>query len=181
MGHIQPIRCSSPLFTTPMNITKNKNIQPQSDTTGYCLSMASLRTNYSRTLLILEKDAHTAYLLDYLLSREGYYVVSATDCETASRLIAKMPPANMIFLDVTFVSDGHCWFIDTLRKIPGWNSTPVVLLAEHYTMDEVTSGLRAGADDYIVQPFDYAELLTQIRRYTELDSLINDRVAVVAE
>lgn len=118
------------------------------------------------TLLVLEKDVHTAYLLDYLLSREGYNVVSTTNCEIASRLLAKMPPANVIFLDVGFVSDGHCRFMDTLRKIPGWRSTPVLLLAEHYAMDGVSHGLQAGADDFIVQPFNHAELLAQIKRYS---------------
>ncbi|MDY6981434.1 MAG: response regulator, partial [Pseudomonadota bacterium] len=84
----------------------------------------------------------------------------------ASRLLAKMPPAELIFLDVAYVSDGQCQFMETLRNMPGWRSTPVLLLAEHYTMEHVSDGLQAGADDYIVQPFNHAELLTQIRRYS---------------
>jgi len=128
--------------------------------------MARAQTNHQGTLLILEKDAHTAYLLDYLLSREGYNVVCTTCCKTASALLGKMPPASMIFLDVAFVSDGQCRFIDTLQRIPGWRDTPILLLAEHYTMDGVTSGLCLGADDYIVQPFNHAELLGQIQRYS---------------
>lgn len=128
--------------------------------------MSRARNNSQGTLLILEKDVHTAYLLDYLLSREGYNVISTTNCEIASRLLSKMPPASVIFLDVAFVSDGLCRFMETLRKMPGWRSTPVLLLAEHYTMEDVSSGLQAGADDYIVQPFNHAELLTQIKRYS---------------
>ncbi|MDZ7663640.1 response regulator transcription factor [Thiohalophilus sp.] len=128
--------------------------------------MARAQTNHQGTLLILEKDAHTAYLLDYLLSREGYNVVCTTSCETASALLSRMPPASMIFLDVAFVSDGQCRFIDTLHRIPGWRDTPVLLLAEHYTMEDVSSGLQLGADDYIVQPFNHAELLGQIQRYS---------------
>ncbi|MGD8711383.1 MAG: response regulator [Thiohalophilus sp.] len=128
--------------------------------------MGTVRPNHQGTLLILEKDAHTAYLLDYLLSREGYNVISATDCKTATRLLAKIPPASMIFLDVAFIEDGHCLFMDTLEGIPGWRDTPILLLAEHYTMEDVFCGLKAGANDYIVQPFNHAELLTQIKRYS---------------
>ncbi|MDZ7803010.1 response regulator [Thiohalophilus sp.] len=128
--------------------------------------MAKARIHRQGTLLILEKDVHTAYLLDYLLSREGYNVVSTTNCEIASRLLAKMPPAELIFLDVAYISDNQCRFMETLRKMPGWRSTPVLLLAEHYTMEHVSHGLQAGADDYIVQPFNHAELLTQIQRYS---------------
>jgi len=123
------------------------------------------RINHQGTLLIVEKDIHTAYLLDYLLSREGYNVVCTTDCEIATHLLTRMTGTNAIFLDVEFVSDEQCRFLDTLRQMPGWQSTPVLLLAEHYTMDDVNLGLQAGADDYIIQPFDHAELITQIQRY----------------
>ncbi|TDX99365.1 response regulator transcription factor [Thiohalophilus thiocyanatoxydans] len=128
--------------------------------------MSRAQTNHQGTLLILEKDEHTAYLLDYLLSREGYSVISTTDCEIASQLLAKIPPTSMIFLDVAFCSDGQCRFMDTLRHIPAWRDTPVLLLAEHYTMEDVSNGLQAGANDYIVQPFHHAELLKQIKRYS---------------
>lgn len=128
--------------------------------------MARAQTNHRETLLVLEKDAHTAYLLDFLLSREGYHVITTTCCETATALLGRMPPASMIFLDVEFIRDGQCRFLDTLHKIPGWRNTPVLLLAEHYTMEDVSSGLRLGADDYIVQPFNHTELLGQIQRYS---------------
>lgn len=130
------------------------------------MTMARTRIPPQGTLLVLEKDAHTAYLLDFLLSREGYNVISATDCATATQLLAKIPPASMIFLDVAFIEDGHCRFMETLEKIPGWCDTPILLLAEHYTMEDVFSGLQAGAEDYIVQPFNHAELLSQIKRYS---------------
>lgn len=127
--------------------------------------MARARTNQQGLILIVEKDAHTAYLLDYLLSRENYHIISTTDCKIAGRVLTSLPPADVIFLDVTFINDGQCLFLDILREMPGWRNTPILLLAEHNTMEDVNAGLKAGARDYIVQPFHHAELMTQIKRY----------------
>lgn len=128
--------------------------------------MARARINQQRLILIVEKDAHTAYLLNYLLSREDYNVISTTDCEIAGRLLTRLPPADVIFLDVAFINDGQCLFLDILREMPGWQDTPILLLAEHNSMDNVNAGLEAGARDYIVQPFHHAELMSQIKRYS---------------
>lgn len=122
--------------------------------------------NNKNTILIIEKDAHTAYLLDYMLSREGYAVTSTTSCESAGHIMRQMIAPAVIFLDVELSAANNYALLRAIRSMPGWHITPVVLLTEYYALKEVDLALQAGATDYIVQPFNPAELQFQIQRHS---------------
>ena len=128
--------------------------------------MAELYKNGKNTILVIEKDAHTAYLLDYMLSREGYNVISTTSCESANHMMRQMIAPSVIFLDLELSSKNNYAMLRSIRGMPGWHITPVLLLAEHYTIKDVDLALEAGATDYIVQPFNPAELQFQIHRHS---------------
>ena len=127
--------------------------------------MAQTCKNGKKTILVIEKDAHTAYLLDYMLSREGYNVISTTSCESASHMMRQMIAPAVIFLDMELLSKNDYAMLHTIRSMPGWHITPVLLLAEQYAIKDVDMALEAGATDYIVQPFNPVELQFQIQRY----------------
>ncbi|VAX12034.1 hypothetical protein MNBD_GAMMA24-794 [hydrothermal vent metagenome] len=125
-----------------------------------------LREHAQKTLLVIEKDAHTAYLLNYMLSREGFEVITSVSCDATHAMIQNMTPAQAVFLDVNFLKQHDCSIIHTIRSLNAWQGTPILLLAEQTEMDFVKSGLEAGATDFIIQPFNTAELLMQIERHT---------------
>ncbi len=120
-----------------------------------------------KTLLVIEKDAHTAYLLNYMLTRESFDVITSESCEATHDMIQTMTPVIAVFLDVSFLENHDCSIIHTIRSITAWSNTPILLLAEQAEMDFVKSGLDAGATDFIIQPFNAAELLLQIERHTQ--------------
>lgn len=118
-------------------------------------------------LLVIEKDAHTAYLLNYMLTREGFEVITSVNCDATHAMIQNMTPAKAVFLDVNFLQQHDYSIIHTIRGLTAWRTTPILLLAEQAEMDVVKSGLDAGATDFIIQPFNAAELLMQIERHTQ--------------
>lgn len=122
--------------------------------------------NNKNTILVIEKDAHTAYLLDYMLSREGYEVISTTSCESAGHMMRQMIAPSVIFLDMELSAANDFGLLRTIRGMPGWQITPVLLLAEYYAIKDVDLALEAGATDYIVQPFNPVELQFQIQRHS---------------
>ncbi len=123
--------------------------------------------NTQKTLLVIEKDAHTAYLLNYMLTREGFDVITSESCETTREMIQTMTPVLAVFLDVCFLQHHDCSLIRNIRKLSAWKNIPILLLAEQADMDFVKSGLDAGATDFIMQPFNTAELLLQIEQHTQ--------------
>jgi two-component system chemotaxis response regulator CheY len=120
------------------------------------------------TLLVIEKDAHTAYLLNYMLSREGYEVITSSNCETTRSMVENMTPPEAVFLDINYIREHHCELIHTIRKLASWNHVPVLLLAEQQDMDHVQSAMQAGATDFIIQPFNTSELLYHLQTHSAM-------------
>ena len=127
--------------------------------------MSSTSISTLETLLIVEKDAHTAYLLNYMLSREGYNIVSSSHCKTTMSMLDSMAPPKAVFLDISFVREHDCNMIETIRETANWRHVPILLLAEQHDMDYVQAALQAGASDFIMQPFNAAELICQIKNH----------------
>jgi two-component system, OmpR family, phosphate regulon response regulator OmpR len=96
--------------------------------------------------------------LQKFLMRSGFLVTTARDAAHARRVLAGLE-FDLIVLDVMMAGeDGIALCRDLRRSLP----TPIMLLtARGETMDRI-SGLEAGADDYLVKPFEPKELLLRI-------------------
>ena len=110
--------------------------------------------------IMLVEDNETIILgLEYLLSREGYQVVTAKDRKQALAGL-EQGGLDLVVLDIA-LPDGSGF--DVCREVREQGHTPVIFLT---AMDEeryVVKGLDMGADDYIVKPFRNRELVSRIR------------------
>ncbi len=116
-------------------------------------------------ILVVDEDEQIAYLLDYLLSREGFRVTTVTQRDQASRVIDENEPPHMVFMGemISYADDNH--IIQAIRDKQRWKRVPIIIMAANYIKQDITQALTAGATDFIVQPFNSAELLAQIERY----------------
>ena len=110
--------------------------------------------------IMLVEDNETIILgLEYLLSREGYQVVTAKDRKQALAGL-EQGGLDLVVLDIA-LPDGSGF--DVCREVRAQGHTPVIFLT---AMDEeryVVKGLDMGADDYIVKPFRNRELVSRIK------------------
>ena len=116
------------------------------------------------TILVVENNEPTAYLLDFLLSREGYKVISVTTDEQLHDCLQLAPPELIILNSRLSYRQGN-QLIGLCRAQDGWQDVPILMLSTDYVSDEISSALNAGATDYIVQPFNHSELIGQIGRH----------------
>lgn len=116
------------------------------------------------TILVVESSDTTAFLLDYLLSREGYRVVTVTNDEQLDESLQYYPP-QLIMLNTRLSYQQGNRLISKCRAQPGWEDVPILLLSKEYASHEINSAISAGANDYIVQPFNHVELIGQIGRH----------------
>ncbi|MFO7602756.1 MAG: response regulator [Gammaproteobacteria bacterium] len=116
------------------------------------------------TIMVVETNEPTAYLLDFLLSREGYKVISVTNEELLHDSLQLSPP-HLIILNSRLSYQQGNQLIGLCRAQPGWREIPILMLSSDYVSDEISSALSAGANDYIVQPFQHAELIGQVGRH----------------
>ena len=113
----------------------------------------------TRHLLIIEDDPRIADFLSRGLGAEGYLVeVARTGTEGLAR--ARDREAELIILDLMLPGLGGLDLCQTLRA-EGHPAGILMLTAMDSTADKVR-GLRLGADDYMVKPFDFEELLARL-------------------
>lgn len=121
-------------------------------------------------ILIVDDDSNIAELVSLYLIKECYDTKIASDGETALKLVDSYNP-DLILLDIMLPGmDGYA-VLQELRKT---SNIPVIMLsAKGETFDKVL-GLKMGADDYVMKPFDTKELIARIsavlRRYVNTSS-----------
>lgn len=110
-------------------------------------------------LLIVEDEPKMARMLQRGLGEEGYQVDVCTRGEDAKRQ-ARAVAYDAIVLDWGLPDIDGVTIVRELRE--AGSHTPVLMLTARGTTGEKVTGLRAGADDYLVKPFDFEELLARI-------------------
>ncbi|WP_158965056.1 response regulator [Chachezhania sediminis] len=109
-------------------------------------------------LLIVDDDERIRDLLKKFLRRNGYLVTSARDAAHARRVLEGLD-FDMIVLDVMMPGEDG---VSLTRAIRAERMTPILLLTARGETDDRITGLEAGADDYLVKPFEPRELLLRI-------------------
>ena len=114
------------------------------------------------TVLIVDDDVDIARFIEVNLRLEGFDVQVAHDGQEALEVIAKELP-DLALLDVMMPRLDGVELCRRLRSDPLTASLPVIMLtAKSLSADKVV-GLTAGADDYIIKPFDTLELIARVR------------------
>ncbi|MFN7964927.1 MAG: response regulator [Acidobacteriota bacterium] len=110
-------------------------------------------------LLLIEDDPQVRRFLRVSLSSQGFRLLEATDGDEGLRLATQYVP-DVILLDLGLPKlDG----VELTRRVREWSSVPIIVLSAREREADKVAALDAGADDYLVKPFGFAELLARIR------------------
>lgn len=115
--------------------------------------------------LVVEDDPPVAMLLRFILEREGFRVEHAADGEQARRLIQSIPPPSVALLDVLIPHGSGFELVGLIRRSPGWENVAVLILSAKGGERDIAQALDAGADDYLVKPFQPDEFKARLRRH----------------
>jgi two-component system, OmpR family, KDP operon response regulator KdpE len=111
------------------------------------------------TVLVIEDDTSLRRALRVTLQARSYEVIEAGSGEEAL-IVARDRSPDLVLLDLTLPGiDG----IDALRNLRAESDVPIVVLTVRNARSTKVATLDAGADDYVVKPFDSEELLARIR------------------
>ena len=110
-------------------------------------------------VLVVEDDEDIADVLRRSLRQEGHEVRTAADGEEALSLAGEFVP-DLVVLDLGLPKlDG----VEVARRLRAEGDVPILMLTARTETDDRVEGLDAGADDYLVKPFERAELLARMR------------------
>ena len=122
-------------------------------------------------ILAVDDEKPIAELLRMSLGRAGYQCFCAYDGMEAANLIEK-ETFDLILLDIMLPGIDGFELMDYIRS----TGTPVIFLTAKNAVADRVKGLRMGAEDYIVKPFDVLELLARVdgvlRRHGKLQTVL---------
>ena len=122
-------------------------------------------------ILIVEDDEAIANLIKINLIAEGYKCTCAYDGKTGADYIEK-ELFDLILLDIMLPEINGYELLEYVKPI----GTPVIFLTAKSGVEDRIKGLKLGADDYIVKPFQIGELLARVeallRRYGKINNKI---------
>jgi len=110
-------------------------------------------------ILVVEDEAKTADYLSKGLSESGYLVEVALNGLDGQHMVQESE-FDLIILDVMLPGLDGWQLLQIIRR--KWQ-TPVLFLTARDAIEDRVKGLELGADDYLVKPFSYAELLARVR------------------
>jgi two-component system, OmpR family, response regulator MprA len=110
-------------------------------------------------VLVVEDDEEIAQVLQRSLRLDGYEVRLAADGEAALESAAAYHP-DLVILDLGLPRlDG----MEVARRLRAADDVPILMLTARDALESRVEGLDAGADDYLVKPFERQELLARLR------------------
>lgn len=111
-------------------------------------------------ILVVDDEMELTEPLSRMLSREGYSVDAAYDGTSGGQLV-QAGNYDLLILDWMLPGKTGIEICQELRR--QGKTTPVLFLTAKDTLDDRVEGLDAGADDYLVKPFELRELLARVR------------------
>lgn len=113
------------------------------------------------TILIVDDDPQIRKMLTAVLAGENFKTVDCENGKGAARLSASVKP-DLVLLDLNLPDmDGK----DVVKTLREWSQAPIIIVSARSTDEDMIELLTAGADDYVVKPFNFDLLLARINAH----------------
>ena len=114
-------------------------------------------------VLLVQADAHTMQLLEFMFTRANYQVLTAVNGREAQAFINDQPAVDLMVTALTLpYVTGYQVIIDA-RQSRAWMNVPIIVLSGKVLEMDVVRALDTGANDYVTKPFRPRELLARAR------------------
>ncbi|HEY7886164.1 MAG TPA: EAL domain-containing protein [Cellvibrionaceae bacterium] len=115
------------------------------------------------TALIVDDHPFQRKVQSLILREEGYNVETAENGETALTLLVKLKP-QLVLLDIELPDMNGLDVLRKMRTIAALKKTPVVVVSAHGSKDSVRDSLAAGANSFLLKPYDRKTLLQRVQK-----------------
>ncbi|HDQ40314.1 MAG TPA: response regulator [Desulfonatronum sp.] len=123
------------------------------------------------TVLIADDSPSNLQLLLDILSRSGFEVLAAEKGQEVLEIIEEETP-DIFLLDVMMPQMDGFSLCRRLKENPRFQATPIIFITAKNTSADIVSGFAAGAVDYILKPFNEAEILARVRTHIHLHEVV---------
>lgn len=117
-----------------------------------------------KKLMVIEDDEEIRTLIEYFLKKEKYEVRSSGDGMEGLKIVREFKP-DLLVLDLMLPKIDGLSIAGMIRENPEKYGTPAILMLTAKTeVDDVVTGFKAGADEYMRKPFDPRELMVRVAK-----------------
>ena len=115
------------------------------------------------SILAVDDSASMRQMVSFTLKGAGYTVIEAADGQEAFEL-AREAPVDLVLPDQNMPRMDGITLVRSLRELPDYESTPILILTTESSQEMKDRGKAAGATGWLVKPFDPARLLDVVKR-----------------
>ncbi len=130
-------------------------------------------------ILIAEDNATSRIILESVLKKWGYTVISTGAGDEALAVMKTTDSPHLLILDWMMPGMNGIEVCRKVREESSENPAYIIMLTSMNSKQDIVNGLQAGADDYLTKPFDNGELQARVRvgeRVLQLQSTLVDKV-----
>lgn len=114
--------------------------------------------NIKKIILIVDSDSHLQKMMSILLDPTDYKIIECSLGKQSTRLCLSTKP-DLVLLSLALPDmEGK----DVITSIREWSQVPIIIVTDRNSDDDVITALNAGANDYVVRPFNADVLLARI-------------------
>ena len=175
-AYLQKSHCKIPANYTPDFKLQEENNHPKFNTHNHKQDdQSQLSGGNKKKILIIEDSVKLRTILIQILS-ENYVVVGLCDASHALEQCEQIKP-DIILLDIMLPGsiDGLS-FLRIIKQDKHLTHIPVILMSLLSTDGIILEGLKLGANDYIVKPFDIRQLDLKIKNYIHLNQQMREKM-----
>jgi len=118
-------------------------------------------------ILVVDDNVENLKVIASTLDRYGFSAAVAMNADECFSFLSREKP-ELILMDVMMPGTDGFDLCAQLKRSPAYKEIPVIFLTARADSEDAVRGLQAGAVDYVVKPFNPAELLARVRTHVEL-------------
>jgi CheY-like chemotaxis protein len=118
----------------------------------------------SRTVLVADDEPALLRLMEYLLTREGHRLLTATNGDEALQ-IARDERPDLVVLDIMMPRQDGYMVAQAIRADTVIGKTPIIMLSARAQEEDIARGVAVGVDTYLTKPFSPEQLLELVATY----------------
>jgi two-component system, chemotaxis family, chemotaxis protein CheY len=122
------------------------------------------REKMAKTILIIDDSPSIRQMVAFTLKTDGYTVIEAAD-GVDGLAKAKTHDIDLVLTDQNMPNMDGITLVKSLRGLPKFVATPILLLTTEHTEEKKTQGKEAGASGWLVKPFDPHKLLEVVKKF----------------
>lgn len=125
-------------------------------------NVSSLRDTGNHRILVVDDIKYNVTMLAAHLRAKGYTILEACDGAAAVEIAGRELP-DLVLLDVNMPEMDGLEACQTLKSKPETRMIPVIMVTANSETQDIVRGFEVGADDYLIKPYNYMELLARVR------------------